>query len=69
MVEVLIRSGRRKRSKRSAHKIANRTMTTKDLFKDPKDVVHCSTVQRHLHKRGLNRRLIRGLFPHFRIHH
>lgn len=76
-VEVKLRSGRpRKLSERTARRIArkanqNPRLTAKDLQEDLADsgvVVHCSTVQRHLHKYDLHGRVIRRK-PFLRPHH
>lgn len=75
-VVVKIRSG--KISESTVHRIAkkasrNTCLTAKDLQEDLADsgvVVHCSTVQRHLHKYGLHRRVIKRkpiLRPHHKI--
>ncbi|CAJ0944258.1 unnamed protein product [Ranitomeya imitator] len=78
-VEVKIRFGRpSKISVRAGHRISryanqNLHLTAKDLQKDFSDfgvVVQCSTVQRHLHKYGLDGRIIRRkhlLHPHHKI--
>lgn len=74
MVEVKLRSERpRKLSKRTALRIArkanqNPPLTAKDLPEDLADsgvVVHCSTLQQHLHKYDLHGGVIRRkLFLH-----
>ena len=78
-MEVRLRSGRsRTLSKRTAHRILERPIRPvwlQDLQEDdpdPRVVVHFSTVQQHLHKHDLHRRVIRRqlfLRPHHKIQH
>ncbi|KAJ8353635.1 hypothetical protein SKAU_G00212020 [Synaphobranchus kaupii] len=76
-VEVKLRSGRpRKLSERTTRRIVrkanqNPRLTAKDLQEDLAGfgvVVHCSTVQQHLHKYDLHGRVMRRK-PFLRPHH